>query len=83
MNDPPAVVKFGDHFLFSDDFKLLAHGILETEIHSELEQVARRAKENKMDLAAINCFQLVIKGHIPSFQTCGRPSRVIEIGIKP
>ena len=47
VKDLPAVVKFGNPFLFADDFKLLADGNLETEIKSDLEQIARWVKENK------------------------------------
>ena len=67
VNDVPAVVKFGDLFLHADDLKLLAHGNLETEIQSDLVQVAQWVKENKMELAPNKCSQLVIKGRILSF----------------
>ena len=53
----------GDPFLFADDFKLLAHGKLETEIQSDLEQGARWVEKNKM--GPNKCSQLVIKGRIP------------------
>ena len=58
VNGLPVVVNFGDPFLFADDFKLLAHIKLESEIQSDLEQVARSVKENKMDLAPNKCFRL-------------------------
>ena len=73
VNDLPAVVKLGDPFLFADDLKLLAHGNFETEFQSDFEQVARRVNENKMELAPNKCFQLVVKGRIPSFRNAGGP----------
>ena len=67
VNDLPVVVKFGNPFLFADDFKLLAHGNLESEIESDLEQVARWVKESKVEMTPKKCSQLAIKGRIPSF----------------
>ena len=46
VNNLTPVDKFGASLLFADDFKLLAHGNLETEIQADLEQVARYVKEN-------------------------------------
>ena len=68
LNDLPAVIKFGDPSLFADDFKQLAHGNPETKIQSDIEQVARWVKENKMELAPNKCSRLVIKGRTPNFQ---------------
>ena len=85
VNDLPAVVKFGDPFLFADDLKLLAHGNFEAEIQSDFEQVARRVNENKMELTPNKCFQLVVKGRIPSFRNAGGPlessNSAIDLGL--
>ena len=56
VNYLPAVVKFGDPFLFADDFELLAHVNLEIDIQSGPEQIAQWVKENKMELAPNKCF---------------------------
>ena len=85
LNDLPAVVKFGDPFLFADDFKILAHGKLETEIQSDLEQVAQWVKEIKMELLPNKCFQLVRKERIPSIRLARGPPEAsnskIDIGV--
>ena len=85
VNDLPIVVKFGDPFVFADDFKLLAHGNLESEIESDLEQIARWVKESKMEMAPKKRSQLVIKGRIPSFWLARGPlestNMVTDLGI--
>ena len=73
MNDLPVVVNFGNFFRVADDFNFLANGNLESEIQSNLEQVARGLIENKRELAPNKCSQLVIEGRIPSFQLAGGP----------
>ena len=73
VNDLPAVVKFGELFLFADDFKLLEQGNLEIEIQSDLKKIARWVKEKQMEPAPNTCPQLVINGRIPGFRLAGGP----------
>ena len=69
----PVVVNFDDPLLFADDFKLFSHGNLESEIQSDLKQVTRLVKENKIELDPNKCSQLVRVGRIPSFRPAVRP----------
>ena len=71
VNDLPSVVKFGELFLFADDFKLLEQGNLE--IQSDLKPFARWVKEKRMEPAPDTCPQLVINGRIPRFRLPGGP----------
>ena len=67
MNYLLVVVKFCNPILFANDFKILAHRNLESEIQSVLELIAQWVKENKTELAPDKCSQLVIRELNPFF----------------
>ena len=85
VNGLPVVVNFGNPLLFADDFKLLIHGNLESEIQSDLEQVARWVKENRNELNPNKCSQLVRIGRILSFWPAVGPLEstdvVLDLGV--
>ena len=72
VNDLPAVVKFGNLFLFADDFNFLAHGNLEADSIWPRTSCTMGG-ESKMELTSNKCSHLGIKGRITRFQPAGGP----------